>query len=155
MDRNCRTAFGEKSFVTIVVPGNGHRTAVPRTAFRAFLTVVAALFRASTAMPSLPCAAFRAFATVIPRTWTSTAMPRAGIRLAFGRHLAFVTVVTTLFQEIDTHCHATSYISGSVAITVIPRMGIINSNALNSRELVCDQGLTVVPLTAFGPNQTN
>ena len=48
-------------------------------------------------MPSLQCAAFRAFVTVIPGTWTSTAT---------HWHSAFVTVVTTLFQEMDTHCHA-------------------------------------------------
>ena len=30
-------------FVTTVIPGNRHRTAIPRTAFRAFVTVVAAL----------------------------------------------------------------------------------------------------------------
>ena len=43
--------FGEKSFV---IPGNGYRTAIPRTAFRVFVTVVAALFQdwASIAMPS-------------------------------------------------------------------------------------------------------
>ena len=29
--------------MTAVIPGNGHRTAIPRTAFRAFMTVVAAL----------------------------------------------------------------------------------------------------------------
>ena len=98
IDRNCRAAFGEKSFV---IPGNGHRTAIPRTAFRVFLTVVAALFQdwASTAMPSLQYAAFRAFVTVIPGTWTSTAT-------ATRWHSAFVTVVTTLFQEMDTHCRA-------------------------------------------------
>ena len=31
--------------MTAVIPGNGHRTAIPRTAFRAFATVVAALFQ--------------------------------------------------------------------------------------------------------------
>ena len=30
----CHAAFGEKSFVTAVIPGNGHRTAIQRTAFR-------------------------------------------------------------------------------------------------------------------------
>ena len=29
MDRNCRAAFGEKWFVTAVIPGNRHRTAIP------------------------------------------------------------------------------------------------------------------------------
>ena len=32
MDR-CRAAFREKSFVTAVISGNGHRTAIQRTAF--------------------------------------------------------------------------------------------------------------------------
>ena len=41
-DRNCRAAFGEKLFVTA---GNGHPTAIQRTAFRVFVTVVAALFQ--------------------------------------------------------------------------------------------------------------
>ena len=31
--------------MTAVIPGNRHRTAIPRTAFRAFVTVVAALFQ--------------------------------------------------------------------------------------------------------------
>ena len=71
--------------MTVVIPGNGHRTAMPRTSFRAFMTVVATLWLhysrnwASAAMPSLPCTAFQAFVTVIPGTWTSIAMPHAGI----------------------------------------------------------------------------
>ena len=56
-------------------------------------------------MPSLQCAAFRAFVTVIPGTWTSTAT-------ATRWHSAFVTVVTTLFQAMDTHCHATRCMRG-------------------------------------------
>ena len=40
-----RAAFGEKYFVTVVILGNGYRTAMPRTAFQAFVTVVAALFQ--------------------------------------------------------------------------------------------------------------
>ena len=69
-------------------------------------------------MPSLQCAAFRAFVTVIPGTWTSTAT-------ATRWHSAFVTVVTTLFQEMDTHCHAH------------------DATRWISRELVCDQGLAM------------
>ena len=85
--------FGEKSFVTVVIPGNGHRTAMPRTAFRAFVTVVWLHYSrnwASTA--AMPCAAFQAFVCHATR-W----------------HSAFVTVVTTLFQEMGTHLHATCY----------------------------------------------
>ena len=59
-DRNCRAAFGEKLFVTA---GNGHPTAIQRTAFR-----------------------------------------------------VFVTVVTTLFQEMDTHCHATRGIATLISL---------------------------------------
>ena len=40
IDRNSRAVFGEKSFVTVVIPGNGHRTAMPHTAFRAFVTAL-------------------------------------------------------------------------------------------------------------------
>ena len=80
-----------------------------------FERVVAALFQelgsTAHAMPSSPCTAFRAFVTA----WNMdiyTAMPPAS---------AFVTVVTTLFQEMDTHDmpHAAFW---GVAI-VIPRNG--------------------------------
>ena len=71
--------------MTAVIPGNGHRTAIPRTAFRAFVTVVAALFQelgVYTAVPSLrmPWAAFRAFVTVVPEHGHQLPLPRA----AFG-----------------------------------------------------------------------
>ena len=109
--------------MTAVFPGNGHRTAIPCTAFRAFVTVVAALFQELGVychdIIAMRC--IRAFVTVIPGTWTSTAT-------ATCWHSAFVTVVTTLFQEMDTHCHATRCISA------FRRRGYSNS-----RELVCDE----------------
>ena len=51
--------FGEKSFVTVVIPGNWHRTATPHGVFQALVSVVA---------------------VVIPGTWASTAMPPTGIQ---------------------------------------------------------------------------
>ena len=66
--------------MTAVIPGNRHRTAIPRTAFRAFVTVVAALFQ------ELGVSCHAAFVAVIPGTWTSTAT-------ATRWHLAFVTTV--------------------------------------------------------------
>ena len=74
------------------------------------------------------CHAIIAFVTVIPGTWTSTATARP----------MCVTAMTTLFQEMDTHCHATC----CSCILGIAIVGIINQDAtLNFRELICDQGL--------------
>ena len=73
--------------MTAVIPGNGHRTAIPRTAFRAFVTVVTALFQElgvyCYAIIAMHC--IGAFVTVIPGTW--------------HWHSAFVTVVTTLYYR--------------------------------------------------------
>ena len=57
-EMNLYPAFGEKVFVTVVIPGSGHRCysrkwasnchatyCMPHTAFRAIVTVVAALFQ--------------------------------------------------------------------------------------------------------------
>ena len=35
------TVFGEKSFVTVIIPGNWHRTATPHGVFQALVSVVA------------------------------------------------------------------------------------------------------------------
>ena len=103
--------------MTVVIPGNGHRTAMPRTAFRAFVTVVAALFQEL----GVYCHAIIAMCCI--SSVCDCYSRNMDINcLATCWHSAFVTVVTTLIQEMDTHCYATCCISGGVA-TVIPRNG--------------------------------
>ena len=73
-----------------MTPGNRHRTAIPRTAFRAFVTVLAALFQEL----SVCCHA------IIAMPCITSVCDHYSRNMRW--HSAFVTVVTTLFQEMDT-----------------------------------------------------
>ena len=82
---------------------NGHRTAMSRTAFRAFVTVVAALFQELGGCCHA-IIAMRCISSVCDCYSRNMDINCHSTRW----HLAFVT---TLFQEMDTHCRATCCIS--------------------------------------------
>ena len=126
--------------MTVVIPGNGHRTAMLalfpgsptreqklratkscswagpgneatatlRTAFQAIVTVVAALFQE---LGGVYCHAIIAVCSTVSSVCDCHSRNMDINCHATCWHSAFVTVVTTLFQEMGTHCHATHCIS--------------------------------------------
>ena len=164
IDRNCRAAFGEKSFVTAVIPGNGHRTAIPRTAFRAFVTVVAALFQELGVYCHAIIIAMRCILSICDCQYSSNT------GYCTWHHWTCVEPLDMCARTSTATCHILAFrvcdccdytTPGNcppppppppppphghtcISAIVIPRNGIINHMPRIWRELICDQGRTVV-----------